>query len=86
MNCHKFEQDRENPTCLTWTELHKNNAALLSHLVNLPVFEYLIKHAQFEVGFSIQIQGTVENEFREAIMKTGLPLRIFETACGHSRI
>ena len=83
---HTFDQDPENPLCFTWSEVYKNDHAFLAHLANPLVGEYLQVHAQLGDGFTVEIYGTVGEECKAAIAGTGLPVKIFETKCGYSRV
>ena len=83
---HTFDQDPENPLLFTWSELYKNDAAFLAHLANPPVREYLKGHADLGDGFSVEVYGTVGGECRAALEATGLPLKIFKSMCGYSRV
>lgn len=83
---HTFDQDPENSLCFTWSEVYKNDAAFLLHLSNPPVGEYLAKHAEIGDSFSVEVYGTVGVECRNAMVATGLPLKIYESKCGYSRV
>ena len=83
---HTFDQDPENSTYFTWSEVYKNDAAFLAHLSNPPVGEYLTKHSELGDGFTVEVYGTIGAECRKAMEETGLPLKIFETKCGYSRV
>ena len=83
---HTFDQDPENPLCFTWSEVYKNDDAFLSHLANPPVGEYLQCHAQLGDGFTVEVYGTVGDKCKAAMEATGLPVKIFESKCGYSRV
>jgi len=83
---HTFDQDPDDPTKFVWSEVYKNDAAFLKHLTNPPVGEYLAKHAEFGDTFTVEVYGTVGDECRAAMESTGLPLKIFETKLGYSRV
>ncbi len=83
---HTFDQDPENPLCFTWSEVYKNDAAFLAHLTNPPVGAYLQGHAQLGDGFTVEVYGTVGQKCKDAMDATGLPIKIFETKCGYSRL
>jgi len=50
------------------------------------VGEYLAKHGELADSFTVEVYGTVGDECREAMVSTGLPLKIFETKLGYSRV
>ena len=83
---HTFDQDPDTPTNFVWSEVYKNDAAFLKHLSNPPVGEYLAKHGELADSFTVEVYGTVGDECREAMVSTGLPLKIFETKLGYSRV
>ena len=83
---HTFDQDPENPLCFTWSEVYKNDDAFLAHLANPPVGEYLLGHAELGDGFTVEVYGTVGDKCRAAMEATKLPVKIFESKCGYSRL
>ena len=83
---HTFDQDPGNPLCFAWSEVYQNDDALLAHLANPSVGEYLQGHAELGDGFTVEVYGTVGEECKEAMNATGLPFKIFESKCGYSRV
>ena len=83
---HTFDQDPEDPLCFTWSEVYQNDDAFLAHLANPSVGEYLQGHAELGDGFTVEVYGTVGEKCKEIMNETGLPLKIFESKCGYSRI
>ena len=83
---HTFDQDPENPLCFTWSEVYKNDDAFLTHLANPPVGEYLHGNAQLGDGFTVEVYGTVGDKCKAAMEATGLPVKIFKSKCGYSRV
>ena len=53
---------------------------------NPPVQEYLQKHAELGDDFRVEVYGTVGDECRTLMQSFGLPLKIFETQLGYSRV
>ena len=51
-----------------------------------PVGEYLQAHGQLGDGFSVEVYGTVGDKCKAALEATGLPVKIFESKCGYSRV
>ena len=80
------DQDPDDPQAFVWSEVYANDAAFASHVSNPPVQEYLQKHAELGDGFSIEVYGTVGNECRTLMESFGLPLKIFESKLGYSRV
>ena len=83
---HTFDQDPENPLCFVWSEVYKNDEAFFSHLANPPVVEYLQGHAEYGDNFTVEVYGTVGDKCKAAMEATGLPLKIFESKLGYSRV
>ena len=83
---HTFDQDPDNELIFTWSEVYENDAAFLNHLSNPPVKEYLAMHAELGDGFNVEVFGTVGSECQSALEATGIPLKIFKSKCGYSRI
>ena len=83
---HTFDQDPEDPLCFVWSEVYKNDEAFLAHLANPPVGEYLQGHAELGDNFTVEVYGTVGDKCKAAMEATGLPLKIFESKLGFSRV
>ena len=83
---HTFDQDPDNLLCFTWSEVYKNDDAFLAHLTNPPVGDYLQGHAKLGDRFTVEVYGTVGGKCKAAMEATGLPLKIFESKCGYSRV
>ena len=83
---HTFDQDPEDPLCFVWSEVYKNDEAFLAHLANPTVGEYLQGHAELGDNFTVEVYGTVGDKCKAAMEATGLPLKIFESKLGYSRV
>ena len=83
---HTFDQDPDDPQAFVWSEVYAHDAAFSAHVANPPVQHYLQKHAELGDGFSIEVYGTVSAECRELMESFGLPLKIFESKLGYSRV
>ena len=83
---HTFDQDPEDPQAFVWSEVYANDEAFSAHVSNPPVQEYLQKHTELGDGFSIEVYGTVGDDCRQLMESFGLPLKIFETKLGYSRV
>ena len=83
---HTFDQDPGNPLCFTWSEVYKNDDAFLTHLANPPVIRYLQRHTELGDNFTVEVYGTVGDACKVAMKATGLPLKIFESKGGYSRL
>ncbi len=83
---HTFDQDPDDPQSFVWSEVYANDEAFAAHVSNPPVQEYLKRHAELGDGFSIEVYGTVGSACRELMESFGLPLKVFSTRLGFSRV
>ena len=83
---HTFDQDPENPQAFVWSEVYANDDAFAAHVGNPPVQEYLRKHAELGDSFSIEVYGTVGDDCKKLMESFGLPLKIYTSRLGYSRI
>ena len=52
----------------------------------MPMTRHLQKHAELGDGFSIEVYGTVGDDCRKLMESFGLPLKIYESKLGYSRV
>ena len=83
---HTFDQDPDDPQAFVWSEVYANDEAFSAHVSNPPVQEYLKRHAELGDGFSIEVYGTVGHACHTLMESFGLPLKIFETKLGYSKV
>ena len=83
---HTFDQDPDDPLTFVWSEVYANDAAFMAHVANPPVQDYLENHAAIGDGFSIEVYGSVGADCRTLMESFGLPLKIFESKLGYSRV
>ena len=83
---HTFDQDPEDPQAFVWSEVYANDEAFAAHVSNPPVQDYLQKHAELGDGFSIEVYGTVGDDCRKLMQSFGLPLKIYASKLGYSRV
>ena len=76
---HNFDADPYDPLSFTWTEVYKNDDALIAHINNPPVQRYVEQHAELGDGFEIEIYGKLETETVEAVKALGIPFKHFVT-------
>ena len=65
MLLHNFDADPSDPHQFTWTELYRNDAALINHLNNPPVHDTFIniyKHLEIAESLEVEIYGTLSEE------------------------
>jgi quinol monooxygenase YgiN len=76
---HNFDADHSDPLSFTWTEVYKNDGALIAHINNPPVQRYVERHAELGDGFKIEIYGKLGKEAIEAVKALGVPFKHFVT-------
>ena len=64
---HTFEQDPDEPFRFDWSEVNKNDDALLAHFANHAVFVYLEAHAELGTDLSVDIYRTVGDKVIKAM-------------------
>ena len=79
MLLHNFDADPSDPLSFTWTEVYKNDDALIAHINNPPVQRYVEQHAELGDGFEIEIYGKLEKETIQAVKGLGIPFKHFVT-------
>ena len=83
---HTFDQDPDNLLRFVWSEVYKNDYALLAHLANPVLGVYLEAHAELGTDFSAEFYGTVGDKVIEAKNGTGFPNKIFKTKLCYSKV
>ena len=76
---HNFDVDPSDPLSFTWTEVYKNDDALIAHINNPPVQRYVEQHAELGDDFEIEIYGKLGKEAIEAVKSVGVPFKHFVT-------
>ena len=80
---HNFDADPSDSHKFTWTELYRNDAALLNHLNNPPVQDYVQKHMEIAKSLEVEIYGTLSDEtfnfLTKAWNEAGIPFKYFKT-------
>ncbi|KAH8050660.1 antibiotic biosynthesis monooxygenase [Aureococcus anophagefferens] len=84
---HTFDVDPDDPRMFVWSEVYKDDEALLFHLTNPPLQKFVQQHSEeFGDGFSIEIYGTLDAETKKKFDATGFPIKYFDTKLGYSRV
>ena len=82
-----FDQDPDNPLSFVWSEVYKNDEALLARLDNPALAAYLEAHTGLWDGsLTVEIYWTVGDKVIEAINGTWVPFKVFKTQLGYSRV
>ena len=79
MLIHTFDQDPTNPLEFTWSEVYRNSEAMVYHLNNPPVQDYVKKHDEIADKFEIEVYGNITEETIKAIENTNVPFKHFKT-------
>ena len=59
MLIHTFDQDPTDPLEFTWSEVYRNSKAMVHHLNNPPVQDYVKKHDEIADKFEIEVYGNI---------------------------
>ena len=81
-----FDQDLDDPFRFVWSEVYKNDDALLVHLANVALDVYLEAHAEQGTDLSVEFCGTVRDKVIEAMNVTRVLYKFYKTKLGNSRI
>ena len=79
MLIHTFDQDPTDPLEFTWSEVYRNSKAMVHHLNNPPVQDYVKKHNEIADKFEIEVYGNISEETIKAIEDTKVPFKHFKT-------
>ena len=79
MLIHTFDKDPTNPLEFTWSEVYRNSEAMVYHLNNPPVQDYVKKHDEIADKFEIEVYGNITEETIKAIENTNVPFKHFKT-------
>ena len=83
---HTFDQDPDDPLRFVWSEVYKNDDALLAHWTNSALVVYLEVHAELGTDLSVKFYGTVGDKVIEAMNVTGVSYKIYKTRLRYSRV
>ena len=83
---HTFDQDIDNATLFTWSELYANDNALIYHINNPVVIDYLEKHIELSESFTIEVYGTISNDCENLLRSLNFPLKLYRSVCGYTKI
>jgi quinol monooxygenase YgiN len=79
MLIHTFDEDPTDPLEFTWSEVYRNSEAMVHHLNNPPVQDYVGKHKEIADKFEIEVYGNITEETSKAIKNTNIPFKHFKT-------
>lgn len=80
---HHFDSDPANELKFVWTEIYKNDEALIFHINNPPVGEYVEKHLELAESIEIEIYGQLADDtidiLTQAWGEAKIPFKLFKT-------
>ena len=82
MLLHTFDADPSDPCAFTWTEVYQNDAALLAHLNNPKLDEYLKGHEEMGDGLEVEIYGALAEDTIQFLNDSGIPWTHHSTGFG----
>lgn len=85
MLLHTFDQDPGDPLGFVWTEVYENSAALIFHLENPPLQQYLGEVSPLLDSFTVELYGDVSEEAVNLLRSTGTPTVHYESKFGYIR-
>lgn len=85
MLVHTFDQDPTDPLGFVWTEVYANSDALIFHLENPPLQDYLARVSPLLDSFTVELYGQVSEEAVGMLRSTGTPTLHFQNKFGYVR-
>ena len=82
MLLHTFDADPSDPCAFTWTEVYENDAALIAHLNNPKLDEYLKGHEEMGDGLEVEIYGALTEDTIQFLNDSGIPWTHHSTRFG----
>ena len=82
MLLHTFDADPSDPCAFTWTEVYQNDAALIAHLNNPKLDEYLKGHEEMGDGLEVEIYGALAEDTIQFLNDSGIPWTHHSTRFG----
>ena len=83
---HTFVRDPDDACAFAWSEVYADADALLFHLENPPLVEFVARHEALGDRFSIEVYGTLDAVTKAKFSATGFPIKYFDRALGYSRL
>lgn len=85
MLLHTFDQDPNDPLGFVWTEVYADSDALIFHLENPPLQQYLADVSPLLDSFTVELYGDVSQESIEKLRATGTPTIHYRSRFGYIR-
>lgn len=85
MLVHTFDQDPTDHLKFVWTEVYADSNALIFHLENPPLQDYLGRVSPLLDSFTVELYGHVSEEAVSMLRSTGTPTLHFQNKFGYVR-
>ena len=82
---HAFDQDPTAPLKFVWTEVYADSNALIFHLENPLLQDYLCRVSPLLDSFTVELCGHVSEEAADMLRSTGTPAQHFQNKFGYVR-
>ena len=82
MLLHTFDADPSDPCAFTWTEVYQNDAALLAHLNNPKLGDYLKAYEEMGDSLEVKIYGALAEDTIQFLNDSGIPWTHHSTRFG----
>ena len=82
MLLHTFDADPSDPCAFTWTEVYQNDAALLAHLNNPKLDDYLKAYEEMGDSLEVKIYGALAEDTIQFLNDSGIPWTHHSTRFG----
>ena len=81
-----IDQDPDNCENIVWTEVFKDDSALIKHLENPPLALYLANHYQLGTNIRMEIFGDISKVSNDKLKERGIDFKIYQTKLGYSNL
>ena len=82
MLLHTFDADPSDPCAFTWTEVYQNDAALIAHLNNPKLDDYLKAYEEMGDSLEVKIYGALAEDTIQFLNDSGIPWTHHSTRFG----
>jgi len=82
---HTVNIDPEKQNRICWTELYQDDDAFFAHGKNPKLLDHVAKQADLQVGWTIEVYGSLKPETKEFIKGFGFPTNFHEIKLGYCR-
>jgi quinol monooxygenase YgiN len=84
---HTFDVDPSDPCAFVWSEVYKDDAALLAHLPNPPFQAFMQQYGGWaDAPPSVEVYGTLGPDTHEACKDLPFPVKYYTSLLGYTRL